>query len=865
MGETAETEELARHALLGDATFLPNYFENKAFISARIDEIEALNLAIGDASQKGMVFQTLPKHMRRRIMSHTIKRMPRKLREAHTRSLKSTGALSAVLKRPSRKYRRRPSNLLKEYNRRQKTNIWLETHIWHAKRFHMTKKWGYHLADRPNDKSYRACYRAAANHCLLQDLSFMNCIELLGPYSHLVATLKSHTSAECGLTFGAKCYKSGVREGNVMFFEKDKYPFGAIGKVDFLWRFNDLSEETDAKLWLWCHPAYFNQILEQIISSFDLQIVSSDGKQSKKKKEKRKEKLKLDTRNIPFTRVPTYTSSTGIVKLNLLKDTLNRFRLTGPLANAVLTSAFKIPEPSSSAEFEAFDWWSEYYSSEKKSAAYAAQKNFWALLASCTSPCQLPPHSAVSVTIVDPRLTLPQTRTKAVPDKTVTPHQMPVLTLDPLCSDSPLWDSAIRDKVTETKLSTAELGERRSKRVVPGILPGEAEVFPSSRIPILLIQRPGVQSSSKRIGFGGGWDIISPAGWGMALWVGLVFRGCRAGGLREAISLSREMGTPLFNEPDTEAGQISNESEKKANLDAYFRKPPAKRLNFILMGIPTPFDFQWSRLIDEWNSSSSLLPENPSSDGSFFVLRNRFYLDQLSSFLTRNVQKKKIEKQLKKLLILEPALSKCLVPINVLLNNGGKLDKYSLVCLPNESDFSGIKQTHSRKRMRDKCMIDKDIIESQHEDYHFDKRQSLRAEHQKLLKKLRRKRVIEYRKRREEQANCCLADLKIRKRKVRKPSPTLELVKDYNEKMRALWLPNEKSIQNSNSRVVMGFVTNGAFCFSESLSSGQAYVTFLSLLQLILLLDKCSVSRNVLLIRNYASTHYKFAAFSLAL
>lgn len=72
-------------------------------------------------------------------------------------------------------------------------------------------------------------------------------------------------------------------------------------------------------------------------------------------------------------------------------------------------------------------------------------------------------------------------------------------------------------------------------------------------------------------GFGGGWDIISPAGWGMALWVGLVFRGCRAGGLREAISLSREMGTPLFNEPDTEAGQISNESDKKANLDAYFR------------------------------------------------------------------------------------------------------------------------------------------------------------------------------------------------------------------------------------------------------------------------------------------------------
>jgi hypothetical protein len=71
-------------------------------------------------------------------------------------------------KRPSRKFRRRPNNLLLEYNRRQKRFVWLETHLWHAKRFHMTEKWGYKLADFPNDKSFRACYRATANHCLLQ-------------------------------------------------------------------------------------------------------------------------------------------------------------------------------------------------------------------------------------------------------------------------------------------------------------------------------------------------------------------------------------------------------------------------------------------------------------------------------------------------------------------------------------------------------------------------------------------------------------------------------------------------------------------------------------------------------------------------
>lgn len=46
--------------------------------------------------------------------------------------------------------------------------MWLETHIWHAKRFHMVKKWGYCLGVRPTYKCYRPCYRAMSTHCLLQ-------------------------------------------------------------------------------------------------------------------------------------------------------------------------------------------------------------------------------------------------------------------------------------------------------------------------------------------------------------------------------------------------------------------------------------------------------------------------------------------------------------------------------------------------------------------------------------------------------------------------------------------------------------------------------------------------------------------------
>lgn len=66
------------------------------------------------------------------------------------------------------KARRCHINRILEFNRRQKKNKWLETHIWHAKRFHMVKRWGYCLGERPTVKSHRACYRAMTSRCLLQ-------------------------------------------------------------------------------------------------------------------------------------------------------------------------------------------------------------------------------------------------------------------------------------------------------------------------------------------------------------------------------------------------------------------------------------------------------------------------------------------------------------------------------------------------------------------------------------------------------------------------------------------------------------------------------------------------------------------------
>ena len=71
-------------------------------------------------------------------------------------------------KKKSRRYCRKPKNLLAEYTRRQRKHVWLEPHIWHAKRMKMVDVWGYRLAEHPCDKGFRAAHRAVNNSCTIQ-------------------------------------------------------------------------------------------------------------------------------------------------------------------------------------------------------------------------------------------------------------------------------------------------------------------------------------------------------------------------------------------------------------------------------------------------------------------------------------------------------------------------------------------------------------------------------------------------------------------------------------------------------------------------------------------------------------------------
>ncbi len=64
--------------------------------------------------------------------------------------------VAAQARRNRRQLRRAVHAMASYATRRARTHVWLETHLWHAKRMHMHNVWGHRLAAAPNDR-YTTC------------------------------------------------------------------------------------------------------------------------------------------------------------------------------------------------------------------------------------------------------------------------------------------------------------------------------------------------------------------------------------------------------------------------------------------------------------------------------------------------------------------------------------------------------------------------------------------------------------------------------------------------------------------------------------------------------------------------------------
>ncbi|KAL7984160.1 hypothetical protein Chor_002730 [Crotalus horridus] len=912
------------------------------FVQARAAEIKAMLKAVKQKSSNTLVFQSLPRHMRRRAMSHNVKRLPRRLRElARIEAEKPEHQKKALPKSKCRKARRRHINLVLEFNRRQKKNIWLETHIWHAKRFHMVKKWGYCLGDKPTMKSYRACYRAMTEHCLLQDLSYYCCLELTGKEETLVTALAQmcnvdtdrhslqyleHYFEVClmsplsGPTFAAISCLSGKRQGSLVLYRKDRYPLDTLGTVTFLWKPRHGSGETseNRQLWIWTHPAFKQGILAELKSVFQCsepvetcepeRVVPFSQEEDKlnipeRVGHKRKRKDKLGETVVPVKKIigdgtrdphqPYCWSSqaTGITISDLTMEIL-RYRLIGPLSHCVLTEALKaafVHTDLDPTDPEVNSWWVE---------------NCRSLASS-----DVPSGTVLGLTVGDPRVNLPKKRSKSMPNPAkyqgistllVIEDKVKQLMLEGVseeCAQSFLWDSNVRKSVTDHKMSEQDLNNLRSKLLVPG---SHLDLgLRESKIPILLVQQPGKMLGDDRLGWGSGWDIYLPKGWGMAFWLPFIYQGARVGGLQEALKHSLYKGTPHVphDYPDCPAGsQFAKELEENL-LEKFKRRPPAKRANYIKHGTLAPFLCPWDKLAQDWETrykvptktmqisavdredcvSEEQVLGGPSSISMVDAPTSKAdqQIDTSCQTMQMENEEKAIDPCKTEEVISNPAF--CILRTRKLLrqisfwchptsgkrryrqHHASKLNEKELV----EDTLMSINQHYPRALVWVSlsllrkgnpelhtmiCIPAKDDLLQLNRDQHFCGPQEPKHKDQfknKLLKRKGKRKKVN--------------DGKVTEKSALKP---MNGTADKKENLvLGLWPHPLPDVVSHCSRVLLGFVTQGDFSLASGCGEALGFVSLTGLLQM--LIDQPADKKGLVLLRNPASLQYRFARLSV--
>ena len=309
--------------------------------------------------------------------------------------------MAPVKPNTSRAHRRRPGALAAEFAKRQQHTRWLETHVWHAKRMHMTTKWGVRIADRPCEKSVRAAYRAVRSDCTIHDASYYSCVEVVGEVNRCVEKVNTLLSPKIVVSSAL-----GSREVRTMMMTNSGTE--AVAEVRILMQlFEDGDEEKTEKtirMWVWTHPAATDAVFSALESA--------------------------------CTDIDRDSISVGVLKNELL-----RFELRGPTSNVILWNTLQLsgasdPIDDRTAAEEESEAASAAISTKKAKISDSSKQNnddgggdvdsgddvlidivqprslrtrgeceeTWNLLSSLQNPSALPNGCVLSLVVHDPRL-----------------------------------------------------------------------------------------------------------------------------------------------------------------------------------------------------------------------------------------------------------------------------------------------------------------------------------------------------------------------------------------------------------------------------------------------------------------------------
>ncbi|KAL5579443.1 hypothetical protein UlMin_011885 [Ulmus minor] len=466
----------------------------------------------------------------------------------------------------------------------------LRTHVWYAKRFTMTKLWGYHLplGLHGRGRGSRAVLKWFRDGAVVHDASYYIAVQLEGPEDSLLSILSKvlAPSPSAHSEDILRSVISGAIYDNAMLHHIGALVPKPIAPVTYMWRpcclrnkDNNIAAESGGsdkpestgchssfrQLWVWIHASAFDEGYEALKAACQKEIHERDILINCFSLEGQLGKLEI----------------MGSKALHVLQKTLSTTQIS---EDSLELEKHSVPEADDDCQL-------------KKTTVLESEEN-------------MPAKSIVSLKVVDPRAMTKERKIADVSESGDVPrtemreHAGVAGILDEnkdsfsllsepgdncMFSCKNLWDasSGISPPAEESFLCKEKHDLRkkyfRLDNPNSGAVNTSPEVQWSRYCPILLLK-----NENKDLNIG--WSVILPLSWVRAFWVPLLSKRVHAIGLREKHWIACEAGLPYFplDFPDCNAYSCSKVTEAAAsNLKEEFR-PQATRPWRI--PIPPPWD-----------------------------------------------------------------------------------------------------------------------------------------------------------------------------------------------------------------------------------------------------------------------------------
>ncbi|KAI4757594.1 POPLD-domain-containing protein [Aureobasidium sp. EXF-3400] len=547
-----------------------------AFVKAREYEIRALEEGMARA-RKGLTqraFQQVPKDLRRRTASHNAKRVPKRLRRQAAREMAEdkTPTVTSRRRKPSGHMRLRTDTVNRlralgrknkqsldqgvvarsprpkknklasppvpkaKYRKRQIHKTWLPTHMFHAKRAHMTPPsqplWRFALPLTSTVKSYRPTHRASKDRgAVAWDTSYMSTLSIHGNQQSIESLLRALGlgKSDSAWTPRGQKWRQGSRIWQGWLYERDMYPNHPIAPATVVWRAeSDPPAKQSRQVFIRLHPSAFSQLWDQLTRLAKIQ------------------KPQLTIEDLRFE--------------------IGSIEVVGPASTEALTSALHAAGSKDESSTE----------------------STWPLLAGVQNPSALPANALLAFDISDPRLHHPP---RTAPGATGDQHQLlKLLTEWPfdIARTTPgIFDRARRQASCRALQSQKSIN-RRKFTATPGTYPEPLAQDP--RIPVMAFpssaqpnSRPGSKERTSC-----SWVVLLPWKTVPAVWQSLMYYPIstggqvRMGGLDEQRQVAFETGVAWFpgDFPGTKAGDLWETLESAKRKAQWEAKPKGKRVEW---------------------------------------------------------------------------------------------------------------------------------------------------------------------------------------------------------------------------------------------------------------------------------------------